>query len=322
MSFPLHFLFFVSLVLGSFVAINSSSWFIAWLGLEVNLLSILPLMSSEKTKSSSESCIKYFLVQSMASLLILFSSVFVFYSSLMGGPDLIFVGLCMKLGVAPFHFWFPIVMEGVNWLNCAILMTWQKLAPLFLMSFVNLFVLVIILTSLVGSFGGFNQISVSKILAFSSISHVGWMLAGMIVSVSISIMYFFVYFLMSLLIVFVFNSSKLFYINQLSCMSTVLKLMILFSLLSLGGMPPFLGFFPKWFVIEKLLWGAGIFASILIFSSLINLYFYFRLGYFYVFNKFVGGEGTLGVTNYVSSIVAFFFLSSGGVFCFPLLSSI
>nr|YP_010713294.1 NADH dehydrogenase subunit 2 [Scorpiops jendeki]WDA95731.1 NADH dehydrogenase subunit 2 [Scorpiops jendeki] len=320
MSFPLHFLFFVSLIFGSFVAINSSSWFVAWLGLEVNLLSILPFMSSEKTKGSSESCVKYFLIQSMSSLLILLSSIFILPTFFLSSIDFIFIGLCIKLGVAPFHFWFPIVMEGLNWFNCTLLMTWQKLAPLFLMSFVDLIVLVVILTCLVGSFGGFGQISISKILAFSSISHVGWMLAGMILSSSVGITYFLVYFFMTILIVYIMNSFKLLYINQLTNSSGMLSLIIFFSFLSLGGLPPFLGFFPKWFIIEKLLWGSGIFAAALIFSSLINLYFYFRLGYFCVFIKFYGGEVDLGGTIYVKSIFALFFLSSGGAFCYPLLS--
>nr|YP_001936645.1 NADH dehydrogenase subunit 2 [Uroctonus mordax]ACA62670.1 NADH dehydrogenase subunit 2 [Uroctonus mordax] len=322
MAFPLHLLFVMTLILGSLVAINSSSWLIVWIGLEVNLLSILPLMAAEKTKGSSESCVKYFLVQSMASLLILISSVFVFSTFLFDSFVMIFVGLMMKLGVAPFHFWFPTVMEGVSWYNCALLMTWQKLAPLFLMSFVNIMILFIFITSLVGAIGGFGQISIKKILAFSSINHVGWMLAGMLWGIKIGLIYYVTYFIMSLLIVLFFYSFKLFYINQMSFTSNFLKFATLINLLSLGGMPPFLGFFPKWVVIEKLLWSSFILAMILILSSLISLYFYLRVVYPAFLASVVGSEESLGGTMYVGVLVAFFFLSSGGVFCFPLLSSI
>nr|YP_009412977.1 NADH dehydrogenase subunit 2 [Vaejovis smithi]APW29069.1 NADH dehydrogenase subunit 2 [Vaejovis smithi] len=322
MMFPLHYLFMLTLIFGSFVAINSSSWLVAWMGLEMNLLSFLPLMASEKSSGGAESCIKYFLVQSMASLMILISSVFVFSILMFNSVDMIFIGLSIKLGVAPFHYWFPSVMEGLNWICCMVLMTWQKLAPLFLMSFVNLMMLMVIVTALVGAFGGFGQYSFKKILAFSSINHIGWMLGGMMYETKVGMIYFLIYVLMSMLIVLTFMSFSIFSLNQMMSVSYFLSVMTLINLLSLGGMPPFLGFFPKWLIIEKIFWVSFFFASILIFSSLVSLYFYLRVCYPILLLQFLGSEDALGGTFLGGGMMAFFFLSSGGVFFYPLLSSI
>lgn len=310
------------MVIGSLVAINSGSWIVAWIGLEVNLLSILPIMAGEKTKRASESCIKYFLVQSLASLIILISSVFLFTSVMYVRSYVLFIGLRIKLGVAPFHFWFPVVIEGVGWVNCLLLITWQKLAPLFLIGFVKIIIFIIIITSLVGAFGGFGQTSVRKILAFSSINHVGWILAGVLWGIWVGLVYYWVYFVLSFLVVITLVSFKIFHIKDLRGVSYILKIMILIRFLSLGGLPPFMGFFPKWFVIEKLLWEFLVLSLVLIFSSLVRLYFYLRLGYPFLLLKYVGREAELGGTLYVVGIIAFFFLSRGGFFCYPLLSII
>nr|ALI86973.1 NADH dehydrogenase subunit 3 [Heterometrus longimanus] len=320
--FPLHLLFLITLVLGSLVAINASSWLVAWVGLEVNLLSILPVMAVESTSGAAESCLKYFLVQSMASLIILISSVFVFTSVLFMSVSFIFIGLSIKLGVAPFHYWFPMVLEGLGWWSCLLLMTWQKLAPLFLLSFVKMLFVLVMLTSLVGALGGFGQTSIRKILAFSSVNHVGWMMAGLLCGVWVGMVYFGIYFFLSVLIVISLYSFKMFHLSHVGESSFFLKMVLLVNFLSLGGMPPLLGFFPKWFVMESLLWEFLMLSVVLIFSSLVSLYFYLRLMYPSLLLKYIGSEAETGVGWYMIGVVSLFFLSSGGFFCYPLLSNL
>jgi len=88
--------------------------------------------------------------------------------------------LLLKRGAGPLHWWFPGVIEGLRWENCALLITVQKAAPLILMSYlieINIFTLrIILLSTIVGSIGGLNQTSVRKILTYSSISNTGWIL--------------------------------------------------------------------------------------------------------------------------------------------------
>jgi NADH-ubiquinone oxidoreductase chain 2 len=94
--------------------------------------------------------------------------------------------LLLKVGAAPFHFWFPGVAEGLSWDNLVVLITWQKAAPFILINYTVgtsfLITTSIILSSLVGAVGGFNQVSLRKIIAFSSINHIAWMLGAFLVS--------------------------------------------------------------------------------------------------------------------------------------------
>lgn len=194
--------------------------------------------------------------------------------------------LIIKIGIAPFHFWFPIVIEGFNWINNIILITWQKIAPIILLSFClnNLFFYFSIIASIIfGSFGGLNQTSLRKIIAFSSINHLGWIVAGILNNQNIWKIYFIFYCFLSITIVYLFNSLKIFNLNQIFSslnFQFLIKIIIFLPLLSLGGLPPFLGFFPKWLIIDLLIKINLIFLLIVIINfTLITLYFYLRISY-------------------------------------------
>nr|YP_009441604.1 NADH dehydrogenase subunit 2 [Anopheles dirus]AFO73301.1 NADH dehydrogenase subunit 2 [Anopheles dirus A]AFO73314.1 NADH dehydrogenase subunit 2 [Anopheles dirus A]ANE11027.1 NADH dehydrogenase subunit 2 [Anopheles dirus] len=287
-------IFLIMLIFGTLVTISSNSWLGAWMGLEINLLSFIPLMTdSKKNLLASESSLKYFLVQAFASSILMFTIIMLmfFYNNNLlffnkFNEILILSTLLLKSGAAPFHFWFPEVMEGLSWINGLILMTWQKIAPLMLISYnfmYNFFMISIILSMLVGSLGGLNQVSIRKLMAFSSINHLGWMLLAMMNNEMLWLTYFFMYCFLSISIGLMFNNFKLFYFNQifnLSIMNPILKLLIFLNLLSLGGLPPFLGFLPKWLVIQNLTnMGQLFMLTISVCLTLITLYFYLRLSY-------------------------------------------
>nr|QYJ55961.1 NADH dehydrogenase subunit 2 [Anopheles sacharovi]QYJ56169.1 NADH dehydrogenase subunit 2 [Anopheles sacharovi] len=287
-------IFFITLIFGTLVTISSNSWLGAWMGLEINLLSFIPLMNdSKKNLLTSESSLKYFLTQAFASSILLFAIIMLmfFYNSnflMMNNYNeiLILSTLMLKSGAAPFHFWFPEVMEGLSWFNGLILMTWQKIAPLMLISYnfiYNFFMISIILSMLIGSLGGLNQTSIRKLMAFSSINHLGWMLLAMMNNEMLWMTYFLIYSLLSISIVMMFNNFKLFYFNQIfniSLMNPIIKLLIFLNLLSLGGLPPFLGFLPKWLVIQNLTnMGQLFILMISVCLTLITLFFYLRLSY-------------------------------------------
>nr|APX39630.1 NADH dehydrogenase subunit 2 [Altica brevicollis] len=284
-------LFFTTLILGSLITISAYSWFSMWIGLEINLLSIIPLMKSPNNQYPTEAMIKYFTTQALASSLILFAIIsslnlseflpqYMNYSMMMTLNSAIFI----KLGAAPFHAWFPEVSEGLNWLNNLIIFTWQKLAPMILLMYnINFmfYSIVIIFSSLVGSLMGFNQISLRKILAYSSINHIAWMLASLFNMKTLWGIYFAIYTTINISIIMIFSQLNIFLSSQISISlnsNKLLKLFFLMIFFSLGGLPPFLGFLPKWLVIETLIsnncYGLSI---ILILMTLVTLYFYLRL---------------------------------------------
>nr|YP_009112539.1 NADH dehydrogenase subunit 2 [Paranephrops planifrons]CEK40189.1 NADH dehydrogenase subunit 2 [Paranephrops planifrons] len=286
MSFPLSSIFYLTLISGSILSISSSSWFTAWIGLELNLMSFIPLISSMKNSLPSEASLKYFLIQALGSAIIIMSSTLSPLSLNFTLP-LFSLALLLKLGAAPFHFWFPQVMEGLNWIQAIMLMTIQKLAPMFLLSYLtqNSFSNMTIFSSalicaMIGAVGGINQLSLRKIMAFSSINHMSWMLFAMLINETSWTIYFFLYSLISISVALLFLSLQSYYFSHLLNTNTHLfpKMISIMSLLSLGGLPPFSGFIPKWIIVQEMINQLTLFPLlILLTSSLITLYFYIRL---------------------------------------------
>nr|WGO58003.1 NADH dehydrogenase subunit 2 [Rhabdoblatta densimaculata] len=287
-------LFSMTLISGMLITISSNSWLGAWMGLEINLLSFIPLMSNNNNVYTTEAALKYFLIQALASSSLLFiiisksliESMFTVLNSSLTSI-MISTPLLMKSGAAPMHWWFPSVMEGLSWSNCFILMTIQKIAPLMLISYsinFNTFMTLIILSSvMVGSIGGYNQTSIRKILTYSSINHMGWMLTAMLMGENMWMLYFFIYSLLTLTIIMIVYPSQISFINQTFLINEdnkLIKFLLFSSLLSLGGLPPFLGFLPKWMIIQFMMinWSATI-ISIMVILSLITLYYYLRISY-------------------------------------------
>nr|UXP34510.1 NADH dehydrogenase subunit 2 [Monolepta hieroglyphica] len=284
--------FFNTLMIGTLISISANSWFSMWIGLEINLLSMIPLMKSHLNKFPAEASLKYFITQSLASTMILFSLIMMLkfsefiYSNLEISYMLILnSALLTKLGAAPFHAWFPEVIEGLNWMNSLILLTWQKIAPMILIMYnfkMSLFFsLIIIISSIIGGIYGINQISMRKIMTFSSINHIAWMLASMMNMKTIWFSYFIIYSLISLSIILICQMLNIFYLNQMFLTLNSNKLMKMFfimNFLSLGGLPPFLGFLPKWLTMMNLINNNFYFLSFnLIVFSLITLFFYIRI---------------------------------------------
>nr|WNL54485.1 NADH dehydrogenase subunit 2 [Amitermes coachellae] len=287
-------LLLITLVSGMLVSVSSNSWLGAWMGLEINLMSFIPLMSNVKNMYNTEASLKYFIVQVLASATLLFMVVmktltedlFTFESNPYT-PMIICTPLLLKSGAAPFHWWFPGVMEGLSWENCALLMTVQKAAPLMLMSYlidINIFTLsIIMMSTIVGAIGGLNQTSMRKILTYSSINHTGWMLIALTTSENLWMVYFMIYSTLAVTVVSAIKLSGVSFINQTMMTNKetkLMKFMMFTSLLSLGGLPPFLGFLPKWIVIQAMIANnMAPLATIVVVTSLITLYYYLKISY-------------------------------------------
>nr|YP_010729882.1 NADH dehydrogenase subunit 2 [Parnassius mnemosyne]WEF74753.1 NADH dehydrogenase subunit 2 [Parnassius mnemosyne] len=282
--------FYFILFFSTLISISANSWLGCWIGLEINLLSFIPLISNSKNLLSSEAALKYFLTQSIASINFLFS--ILLKMILLKNFEinnlfsiLINSSMLMKMGSTPFHFWFPNIIEGLSWFNCFILMTWQKISPMILLSYYmnnNFLMFIMIFNVIVGTMGGINQTSLRKLMSFSSINNLGWMLAALMMTENLWIFYLMMYSFLISIMCFFFNMLNIYYINQLFIvnMKISLKMSLLINFLSLGGLPPFLGFFPKWIIINFLIINKLFTISfIFIMMSLIMLFFYIRIMY-------------------------------------------
>nr|YP_009712005.1 NADH dehydrogenase subunit 2 [Gastrophysa polygoni]QGA74015.1 NADH dehydrogenase subunit 2 [Gastrophysa polygoni] len=284
-------LFSSTMVLGTLITIASYSWFSMWIGLEINLLSIIPLLKSPKSLYPTEAMMKYFITQVLASTILMFSIIMsmnleaIFTISTSWSMMILNSALLTKMGAAPFHAWLPEVLEGLNWENCFLMLTWQKIAPMILFSYnlkMTVFISFVIITStIISGLMGFNQTSMRKIMAYSSINHIAWMIAGMLSMKPIWILYFLVYSVISLNIIVIFKYLNIFSMKQLFMSfnsNKLIKIMFTLNFLSLGGLPPFLGFLPKWLVINSLVQNNFLSLSfILIVFTLITMFFYLRL---------------------------------------------
>nr|YP_010943441.1 NADH dehydrogenase subunit 2 [Symbrenthia silana]WLS55470.1 NADH dehydrogenase subunit 2 [Symbrenthia silana] len=283
--------FLFIMIFSTLISISSNSWLGCWIGLEINLLSFIPLMSNPNNLMNSEASLKYFLIQSIASINFLFSILLCmsffknfFIDNLFS--ILINSSLLMKMGSTPFHFWFPNIMEGLSWMNNFILMTWQKISPMILISYyMNFYLLffMMIFNVMIGTISSFNQSSLRKLMAFSSINNLGWLLAALSISENLWLIYFLFYSLFISIMCFLFYTLNIYFINQLFNfnLNFFIKISIMINFFSLGGLPPFLGFFPKWLIINYLLFNNSfIILFFFIMSSLIMLFIYIRIIYF------------------------------------------
>nr|AML26183.1 NADH dehydrogenase subunit 2 [Scolytinae sp. BMNH 1274290] len=282
-------LFLSTLIMGSIISISSMSWFCTWIGLEINLLSFISLMKTPNNKYSSESISKYFMTQTMASFILLFAIILFTNSKEFNfnlnnlTSILMSSAIFMKMGAAPLHFWFPEVASGISWNSNLLLLTWQKIAPMIILFYMNslptLMTLFIVFSSIIGSMMGLNQTCLRKILSYSSINHISWMLSAMMCSMNTWLIYFSIYSFMNLAIIHSLKFWKIFFIQQINTIkNTSNKIMFMMNFLSLGGLPPFIGFVPKWITINQMSMNSMFFlASILILFSMITLFFYLRI---------------------------------------------
>nr|YP_010627148.1 NADH dehydrogenase subunit 2 [Mecodina praecipua]WBK26839.1 NADH dehydrogenase subunit 2 [Mecodina praecipua] len=290
--------FFFILMFSTLISISSNSWFGCWIGLEINLLSFIPLISNSNNLLTTEASLKYFLTQSIASINFLFSILMKmillknfemnYFLSIMINSSML-----MKMGSAPFHYWFPNITEGLSWFNNFLLMTWQKITPMIIISYYfnkNFIILIIMINVIIGALGGLNQTSLRKLMAFSSINNLGWMLSSIMISENLWMFYLFLYSFMISIMCFLFYMMNMFFINQLfiNNMNSMIKINLFINFLSLGGLPPFIGFFPKWIIMNFLILNKlYLLTFIMIMSSLIILFFYIRIIYStFMFNYF------------------------------------
>nr|UBD07312.1 NADH dehydrogenase subunit 2 [Synapturanus sp. MNHN-RA-2020.0079] len=291
------FVLITSLAAGTTITLSSHHWLLAWMGLEINTLAIIPLMTSTPHPRAIEAATKYFLTQAAASTLMLFTALInakafgewyiTSISTSMSIP--VTLAICMKLGLAPLHFWVPEVMQGIPLTTGLIVATWQKIPPMVLLLQISettslLLTTAFGLTSIIlGGWGGLNQTQVRKIMAYSSISHMGWILLVLKFNPATALLTFLLYILMTtslFIFLILLNTTKLPQISTTWPLTPSMTLIMLVTLLSIGGLPPLTGFIPKLLITLDLAQQKSlILACTALLASMPALYFYIRLTY-------------------------------------------
>lgn len=283
-------LFINILIFRTLFSISSINWLSIWIGLELNLFAIIPIINFKSSIYSIESTIKYFLIQAFASILLLIFIINKFIFFIINNYNiLIIIPLLIKLSLIPFHLWLPSIIEGLNWITCFLILTWQKISPIIIISYLNFnknLIILIILISL-NSILGYNQNSIRKIIALSSINNSSWILITILINENLWINYFLIYSLLNFLIIKIFKKYNINYINQLKFfnLNFFFKLNLLILIFSIIGLPPIIGFYIKWILIKILIYNKIFLILILLtIITILNLFFYIKITYFILFN--------------------------------------
>lgn len=248
-------------------------------------MAFIPIILSSNNSFQSEAAVKYFLIQAVGSATLIAAALLFIYLDTLPGVLLI-SSLLLKVGAAPLHFWLPVTIRCISWPQCLILITIQKVAPLALISYTvtpqttGILITASIIRAVVGGIAGLNQVLIRNILAFSSINHLSWLLVGVFLDSALWINYLLIYSILSACLVVILSSCQIFHVQQLFNINTtnLNKITLFLRLLSLGGLPPLLGFIPKIIIALRLSFKMlNLWLIILVMSSLITLFYYIRL---------------------------------------------
>nr|YP_010454242.1 NADH dehydrogenase subunit 2 [Sepietta oweniana]QXJ42271.1 NADH dehydrogenase subunit 2 [Sepietta oweniana] len=312
--FPSNFLFILIMILGTMFSLSSSHWLTMWMGLELNLMSFLPLMNIKGKMLEAEASMKYFIIQSMSSSMLIFSSIMMYiynltwysmFNNMMN--TLILLSLILKLGGAPMHFWLPNISKQMPWSTLFLLLTWQKLAPLFMLSLMNsnlmLIMLISIMSTLTGSLMALNQTNLQMIITYSSISHLGWMMTMILFNSSLTLFYFINYIIISIPLMHLISSELGNHLFMLTQKNNMNNMIIISLILSLAGLPPLLGFMSKLIILISLInMKLFILSMFMLLGTLISLYFYLSMSLMLVVKSYNMFKTNKNIKNYKSLI--------------------
>ena len=321
-----YILFILFAILGSFVLISSDNFLTAFIGLELQSLSLY-LMAAFNTKNlkSNEAGIKYFSLGALSSGFLLFGISMIYYDT--GsfymqnlnnfttiseiGLSLVLISLFFKVSAAPFHIWTPDVYEGSPTISTLFFASLPKFASLIFLfrvyqelnisgiqSLNYIFQIVCAISLLVGVYGAITQKVIKRLLAFSSINHIGFMLLGIMSYQFMSEGTLFFYLIIYLITTFgIFavllnlrtvegEFTKISQLNGLRFKSNSKSISMLVFFFSLAGIPPFAGFFAKFFILSASITDGFFFLSIVaVLSSVIAAFYYLTIIKNMFFNK-------------------------------------
>ena len=320
----------LSSVLGMMVMISSNDLIVFYMGLDLQSLALYVLATFNRDQiKSSEAGLKYFVLSALSSGLLLYgcSLIYGFSGStnfnvisnqlntneyvLTFGIVFILVGLAFKISAVPFHMWAPDVYEGSPTSVTLFFTMVPKIAALtefvrFLyVPFLNLIdqwqmiiVFLSIASMLFGAIAAIGQTNIKRLIAYSSIGHIGYTLAGLATGsnegIQSSIIYISIYIIMNLalfscLLMLKRNDQYYEQIDDLSGLSKnhpLLSFSFLIILFSLAGIPPLAGFFAKFYVFKAVIEQSMYFLAIVgLLSTVVAAFYYLRIIKIIYFDK-------------------------------------
>nr|YP_010890152.1 NADH dehydrogenase subunit 2 [Stephanomia amphytridis]WJJ70200.1 NADH dehydrogenase subunit 2 [Stephanomia amphytridis] len=340
---------------GSIVIITCDHFFILYLGLELQTFSLFILISKNKLwLKSSEAGLKYFILGALSSGLFLLGISIIFLSGyslniqdyifsswykesiLIISSLLIFLSLFFKISLFPLHFWIPDIYEGSSWKIIGLIGSLPKISIIYILiqfkEMTDIFIICSLISIIIGTLGALNQTKIKRLLAYSGISHIGFMILILNIhnqkGFNINNIYLLVYIIGLIAIIILISNLNLSnnnYIIELSSnqfINKIIGLSWIILLLSIAGIPPLSGFISKWLVLWTILEENYIISSILcILFSAIGAAYYIRLIkiiYFQKNSSFVVWKSILLRYNNSNNIINinFYFL---GLFIFFIL---
>ena len=323
-----YFILALMSILGMMVMVSGHSLLTLYMGLEIMSLSLYALIASARDRAVAiEAALKYFVLGAIASGLLLYGmsmiygitgsldiaqiSNFARASTLASQQTLILnfglvflvIGVAFKLGAVPFHMWVPDVYQGSPTSVTMFLSTVPKIAAIALLIrllidglgdlqhyWSDLLMIIAVLSIALGSLVALMQSNIKRMLAYSTISHIGFVLLGFVTGVvegyGAAVFYVLVYILMSLAAfgsIIVLNKNG-FEADQISDYQGLSKhspwfaLIILVVMLSMAGVPPFIGFYSKLFILQQVIAeGYVILAVIAVVFAVISAYYYLQI---------------------------------------------
>ncbi len=321
-------------VLGMMVLISAHSMLTLYLGLELLSLSLYAMVAFQRDSSkATEAAMKYFVLGALASGMLLYGMSLIYgitgtldiggvHTAIAGLEDskqmvlglglvLVIVGMAFKLGAVPFHMWVPDVYHGAPTAVTLFISTAPKIAAFAMImrllveglgdlhaQWQDILIIMAVLSMAIGNIIAIAQANIKRMLAYSTISHVGFLLLGILAGTqagySASMFYVIVYALMGMggfgMIILLsragFEADKLDDFKGLNDRSPWFAFMMMILMFSMAGVPPALGFYAKFAVLQAVI-GAGLIwlAVVAVIFSIIGAFYYLRIIKLMYFDK-------------------------------------
>ena len=312
-------------VLGMMVLVSAGSLLTVYLGLELLSLSLYAMVAMNRTSiTASEAAMKYFVLGALASGVLLYGMSMIYGATgtldlaairghvagldgrnmvLILGLVFVIVGIAFKLGAVPFHMWVPDVYEGAPTSVTLFIGSAPKIAAFGMLmrllvdglpglhgDWTGMLIILSVLSMGVGNIIAIAQTNLKRMLAYSTIAHVGFLFLGIIAGseagYSASMFYIIVYAFMSMggfaMIVVLggadSEADRIVDFKGLNDRNPWYAFLMLILMLSMAGVPPFLGFWAKWSVLREVVAsGMTWLAVVAVIFSIIGLFYYLRV---------------------------------------------
>jgi len=321
-------------VLGMMILISAHNLLTIYLGLELMSLSLYAMVALHRDSTvATEAAMKYFILGAIASGMLLYGMSLLYGIS--GSLDLaeinkaltlahsddkliiaftivfLIVGVAFKLGAVPFHMWIPDVYDGAPTAVTIFIGTAPKVAAFAMLirllvdtlgplhsEWRDILIILAVLSMAIGNIVAIAQVNLKRMLAYSTVSHVGFLLLGVISGTQLgyaaSMFYTIVYVVMGLggfgMILFMsragFEADKLTDFKGLNERSPWFAFVMLIFMFSMAGVPPFLGFWGKWFVLKEIVSAELTWLAVVaVLFSVVGAFYYLRMIKIMYFDK-------------------------------------